>query len=528
MEQRALLAFIISLAILLAYQALLAPDPSPVATQTPPVAPPPSPPVASSPTDSSQAIVRPPEGRERTVTIETDLYTAAFTSFGGRLKQFEMKEYAQTSAPGSPPLDMVASDSLLPLGLYWATPGGTVEADTALSFEIDASTTRIRGDEQSVVVMTARTGDGRQVTKRVALQGNSYVLGYEAGLDGEGIGALGVSWARRVTEAKGQVAGSEGPVALLDGKLRTEIGSKLREPVSLEGVIDWAGYADHYFLAAYFPGNRATLRFVAAGSAGVAEAQLWNEATGGRVAYDLFIGPKRVRLLGSLGHRLNEAVDLGYFAVVARPLLELLFFLHRFVGNYGLAIILLTVGIRIVFYPINKRQVAAMKSMQRIQPEMRTIQEKYKDDRERMNKELMEAYRRHKVNPLAGCLPMVLQIPVFIGLYNALMQAIELRHAPFVGWIHDLSQPDRLGALAIPFVSPPGIPVMTLLMGASMVIQQRMTPSVGDPAQQRMMMILPAVFTVMFVNFPSGLVLYWLANNVMMIMQQYLANRSRS
>jgi YidC/Oxa1 family membrane protein insertase len=169
-----------------------------------------------------------------------------------------------------------------------------------------------------------------------------------------------------------------------------------------------------------------------------------------------------------------------------------------------------------------------MKAMQRIQPELKKLQEKYKDDREQLNKETMEAYRRHKVNPLAGCLPMVLQIPVFIGLYNALMQAIELRHAPFIGWITDLSQPDRLGALAIPFVSPPGIPVMTLLMGASMLVQQRMTPSMGDPMQQRMMMLLPLVFTVMFVNFPAGLVLYWLANNVMMIGQQYLTNRGKA
>jgi YidC/Oxa1 family membrane protein insertase len=167
-----------------------------------------------------------------------------------------------------------------------------------------------------------------------------------------------------------------------------------------------------------------------------------------------------------------------------------------------------------------------MKAMQRIQPELKKIQEKYKDDREKLNQEMMETYRRHKVNPLAGCLPMLLQLPFFIGLYNVLMQAIELRKAPFVGWITDLSQPDRLGSIAIPMVSPPGIPVMTLLMGVSMLLQQRMMPAGGDPLQQRMMMFLPLIFTVMFINFPSGLVLYWLANNVMSIGQQYLTNRS--
>jgi YidC/Oxa1 family membrane protein insertase len=136
-----------------------------------------------------------------------------------------------------------------------------------------------------------------------------------------------------------------------------------------------------------------------------------------------------------------------------------------------------------------------------------------------------ELYRRHKVNHLAGCLPMLVQLPVFIGLYNVLLQSIELRHAPFFGWMNDLSQPDRLGALAIPFVAPPGIPVMTLLMGVSMIIQQKMTPSTADPAQQRVMMIMPVVFTVMFVNFPAGLVLYWLSNNVLSIAQQALSDR---
>jgi YidC/Oxa1 family membrane protein insertase len=460
--------------------------------------------------------------------VETDLYVAEFSSFGGRLKRFELKEYAVTAQPGSAPLDMVASDSLLPLGLYWTSRAGVVEADTPLTFELEASSLRIRGDEESVVSLRAQTPEGNPIVKRLRLRANSYVIDYQVDIGSGAAQAIGVAWARRINPATDHVTGTEGPVAHVDGSLHTEIGAKLAEPVSMAGAIDWAGYADHYFLAAYVPAASAGHRFVAAASAGVAEAQLWKESTDGGVSYELFIGPKSIRLLGKLGHHLEAAVDLGYFTIVARPLLELLFFLNRFVANFGVAIILLTVGIRIVFYPINQRQVAAMKSMQRIQPELRAIQEKYKDDRERMNKEVMETYRRHKVNPLAGCLPMLLQIPVFIGLYNALLQAIELRHAPFVGWIQDLSQPDRLGTLPIPFVAPPGIPVMTLLMGASMVIQQRMTPSMGDPAQQRMMMILPVVFTVMFVNFPSGLVLYWLANNIMMIGQQYLTNRSGS
>jgi YidC/Oxa1 family membrane protein insertase len=270
------------------------------------------------------------------------------------------------------------------------------------------------------------------------------------------------------------------------------------------------------------------LRFVGAASGTIAEAVLWDDAADGSIFYRLFVGPKDMKLLDSLGHNLDEAIALGWFAFVARPLLELMVLLHRFTGNYGWSIVLLTIGIRVLFYPVNKRQLQAMKAMQRVQPELKRIQEKFKDDRERLNKEMMEVYRRHRVNPLSGCLPMLVQLPVFVGLYNALLQSIELRHAPFVGWIHDLSQPDRLGTWAIPFVHPPGIPILTLLMGVSMLLQQQTAPSSGDPVQQRMMMFLPAVFTVMFINFPAGLVLYWLSNNVLSIAQQQFMNRAQA
>jgi YidC/Oxa1 family membrane protein insertase len=166
-----------------------------------------------------------------------------------------------------------------------------------------------------------------------------------------------------------------------------------------------------------------------------------------------------------------------------------------------------------------------MAQMRELQPQMERLREQYKDDREKLNKEMMELYRRYKINPLGGCLPMVVQMPVFVGLYQALSQAIELRQAPFFGWIQDLSQPDRLGTLDLWFIEPSGIPILTLLMGGTMLIQQAMTPMSGDPAQQKMMMFMPLIFTVMFVNFPAGLVLYWLVNNVLSIAQQYVYNK---
>jgi YidC/Oxa1 family membrane protein insertase len=206
---------------------------------------------------------------------------------------------------------------------------------------------------------------------------------------------------------------------------------------------------------------------------------------------------------------------------VALPLLRLLKALHKVTGNYGVDIILLSTLIKVVFLPLTRKSMTSMQEMQKLQPQMAKIKERYKDDMQQQQKEMMELYKRHHVNPLSGCLPMLLQLPMFIGLYNALLNAIELRHAPFVGWITDLSAPERLHVMGVP------VPMLAIAMGASMLAQQWMTPATGDPTQRRIMMIMPVMFTFMFINFPSGLVLYWLVNNLLTITQQYfLVNRT--
>jgi YidC/Oxa1 family membrane protein insertase len=203
-------------------------------------------------------------------------------------------------------------------------------------------------------------------------------------------------------------------------------------------------------------------------------------------------------------------------------------FLHDFIPNYGLAIIILTIMIKAVLWPLGSKSYKSMSEMKKIQPLMKEIREKYKDDKKKMNQEVMALYKTYKINPLGGCLPMVVQLPVFFALYRMLYQAIELRHAPFFLWINDLSAPDRLFrfGFSIPFMEPPyGIPVLTLVMGASMLLQQKMSPPMGDPTQAKMMMLMPIVFTVIFINFSSGLVLYWLVNNILSIAQQYYIQR---
>jgi len=214
---------------------------------------------------------------------------------------------------------------------------------------------------------------------------------------------------------------------------------------------------------------------------------------------------------------------------LAKPFVWIMNFLYdNFISNYGVAIIILTLFTKIILWPLGNKSYKSMAEMKKIQPLMAEIKEKHGGDKRKMNEEMVALYKTYKVNPLGGCLPMVVQIPVFFALYRMLYEAIELRHAPFVGWINDLSAPDRLLRFdfSIPFMQAPyGIPVLTIVMGATMLLQQRMSPPPGDPAQAKMMMMMPIVFTVIFINFSSGLVLYWLVNNLLSIGQQYYVSK---
>jgi YidC/Oxa1 family membrane protein insertase len=238
----------------------------------------------------------------------------------------------------------------------------------------------------------------------------------------------------------------------------------------------------------------------------------------------VYYGPMDLNILGKAGHKLPAAVDFGWFDIIAQPLLKCLKFFNRFTHNYGVDIIILTILIKLLFWPLTHKSYVSMQQMKKLQPKMQKIREKYKDDKEKMNQEVMQMYRTHKVNPVGGCLPMILQIPVFFALYRVLYCALAIRHAHFWLWINDLAAPDRLYVgITIPYLG--GLPVLTLLMGVSMFVQQKMSPTTGDPRQEKMMLMMPVVFTVFFVNFPSGLGLYWLVNNVLSIGQQYYINK---
>ena len=234
------------------------------------------------------------------------------------------------------------------------------------------------------------------------------------------------------------------------------------------------------------------------------------------VAVNWWFGPKVRTLLEEAPGNLSNAVHFGIFSFIARPLLAMLNFFHTYVGNWGIAIIILTCCIRFFFWPLSQKSYKSMEQMKKLQPMMKKLREKYGNDKQALNREVMQLYRTYKVNPAGGCLPILVQIPVFIGLYQALLNSIELRHAAFIRylpftdivWLADLSAAD-------PFYITP------ILMGATMFLQQWITPAAGDPTQQKIMMFMPLVFFFMFLNFPAGLVLYWLCNNILSVGQQW-------
>jgi YidC/Oxa1 family membrane protein insertase len=304
-------------------------------------------------------------------------------------------------------------------------------------------------------------------------------------------------------------------------------------PEVYRGEVDWAGAQTRYFLSVLMPDvpRDAEARFEAltVGEAGAAAVSFRpvRLPPGRRLEreYRVYIGPKESDRLEAVGANLDRSIDRGWAWV--SPLTAAFSWLlkasYSVIPNYGLAIILITVMVRLCTAPLMAKQMRSMKRMGELQPQMKALQEKYADDRQKQSEELMKLYKQSGVNPLGGCFPMLLQLPVFIGLYYALQSSIALRQEPFALWINDLSAPETL--FVIPGLELP-VRVLPLLMGASMVLQQRLTPTTVDPAQARMMMtVMPVMFTVLFYQFPSGLVLYWFVSNLLGIGHQLWVNR---
>ncbi|PLX78807.1 MAG: protein translocase component YidC, partial [Desulfuromonas sp.] len=313
-----------------------------------------------------------------------------------------------------------------------------------------------------------------------------------------------------------------GATLVADEVDKVEIDDLKEKSVSYGKSARWSAYETKYFISALVPLDNASeqirVQFTEDNSIENSFSLAVPSLNPGMTAqYDFmsYLGPRNKSILESVNHDLAKAIDYGFFSVISEPLLWFMNMINDYTHNYGIAIILLTVLIKLLFWPLTHKSYVSMKSMQKLQPEIQKIRERFKNDRTRQGQETMELYKKHRVNPMSGCLPMVIQIPVFFALYRVLYEAIELRHTDFMFWITDLSAKDPY------YITP-------IVMGATMFIQQKMTPSTMDPKQAKIFLMMPVIFTVMFLNFPAGLVIYWLVNNLLTIAQQYYIHKKFS
>jgi YidC/Oxa1 family membrane protein insertase len=475
-----------------------------------------------------------PAQKGRDIFVDTGKYQAVISETGGGVKSFKLKNYRETAAPDAELKELVTTESYIDLPLYFTWGVEPKRAQIPL-FVADQQTIAVEAGESKTLTMTAQLSSGLQVTRRMTFSPDSYLIKMSVDIynfsETPLQGSSYLSLTNLPFSSTAQRYLFSGPVTLLDEKLHEIKPSELEKAEKiLTGNITWAAYGGTYFMTGVIPENQSsqTLKLSAEGdminTLLISPEEIIPAAGRLQYNYQVYFGPKRITTLQEAGNDLDRIVNFGWFDKLAKPALFLLNFFYGYVGNYGIAIILVTILIKLLFWPIAQKGLKSMKNMQKIQPKMAKLKEKYKNDKERLNQEMMGLYKTYKVNPLGGCLPMVLQIPVFFALYKVLLQSIELRHAPFMLWITDLAAPDRLMiGIDIPYLG--GIPVLTLLMGGSMFVQQRMTPSPADATQANIMMFLPVIFTFMFLNFASGLVLYWLVNNLLSIGQQYLINK---
>ena len=519
-EKRTLIAIIISIVILLGYQFLFPPQPqkqpatrqakeekkeSKLQEPVKPVSVPVSAPAAS-PAD------------EKEVRIETSLYSATLSSIGGTIKKWELKKYRDKE--GLSVVLQQGQSVYQPLSI-----GSQNNFNLAkVSFRISGKDLKLDENTNTGAIVFEYATSESSIRRTYTFYNDSYRVDLK-----DEVAGLPEYWITTGTDFgiydKKDTSVHLGPILLKDAEKIEFDAKKLNETTSYQGRLKWIAQEDKYFFSAIVPVTQMD------------EAKAWKVQDASVIAFKgksginnfiVYAGPKEHDNLKKLDVGLEHIIDFGFFSIISRPLFWLMKFFHKFMGNYGWAIVLLTIVTRIPFIPLLNKSQASMKKMQEIQPKMAEIKEKYKKDPQRMQKETMELYKKYKVNPLGGCLPMLLQIPVFFALYKILSVAIELRDAPFMLWITDLSGPDTLfGHIPswLPLIGGFAVGPLPIAMGITMVIQQKMTPSSADPAQQKMMMLMPIIFTFMFLNFASGLVLYWLVNNILSIVQQFHVNR---
>ncbi|PKN18822.1 MAG: protein translocase component YidC [Deltaproteobacteria bacterium HGW-Deltaproteobacteria-6] len=559
MDKRTILAVALSLAVLLGYQLFIAKPPVPKNAAAPQqsadqikkdkaastVSAATAIATAAKPAERTKAVK--PEAPARDVTVETPNYTAIFSTRGAALKSLKLKKYYQdcyectddiwpkvkgiftnTKEAVKPKtkdfVELVDVRDGMPYPLAVTFPDSSADVAPDAVFDTTAGKLDLINSKEKQQLVFSKSYDNIKIEKVFTIDPKGYVIGLEVkvyNLTGSPITQIPrINWYQHVDPQKiDDEYGHEGPAVSVGGSIERQEVKKLENESILGPNVLWGAFESKYFIASFIPEKpsvtsvamtRDANNMIAVGMKGGKEL-----IPGGQnsvFSYSLYLGPKQYDLLKTLGVGLESAIDFGWFWWLAIPAIWILNFLYGFVLNYGIAIIILTTIIKIIFWPLGNLSYKSMNEMKKLQPKIEALKEKYKNDQSKIGQETMALYREHKVNPFSGCLPMLIQIPVFFGLYKALMYSIELRHSPLFFWIQDLSAKDPY------YITP-------IIMGATQFITQKMTPAMGDPMQQKIMLFMPVIFTFFFLNFPSGLVIYWLFNNILQIGQQYYINK---
>lgn len=501
------------------------------------------------------------------IYVETKNYSATFTSSGARLKSFKLKNYLDIVEESNftiklkkfiqgifgnsfevkkpKPLDLINTDEKegLPLEINL---GGISVSTLNENWKVDKEKILLLNpNEKDIISFEKEFENEIKVIKRFGIINDKNTIELEVeilNISNKEINTqLGIKWVGKAELVKLADEGNKDYglkyAFFKDNKLESHnLGNsggggctpgcspqkKNIQPFEIteKRNIKWYAFEGEYFASILSP-NFSEKNFtiwIKGNENNIIEASLFTSTLtippkgSIKIPYKVYIGPKKEDSLKELGIYAEKLIDFGFFTFLAKPMLWFLKLTNHLTKNFGVDIIILSILIKIIFLPLTQISYKSMKEMQKVQPEMARLKEMYKNDKARLQQELMLLYKRRRINPLSGCLPMLIQIPVFIALYNALQNAIEMRHAPFILWIKDLSAKDPI------YITP-------LIMGASMVIQQKMTPTTADPAQAKLFLLMPIMFTFLFLNFPSGLVLYWLINNVLSIIHQYYLNK---
>ena len=495
-------------------------------------------PVNAEAAPSQVPISAPPAAAAAPVVVHTDLFDVEISPAGGDIHRVTMKQ-VHSALDRSQPLTLMEPNDKH----YFITQSGLILSghpglpNHRTLYQAEQSTYTLPAGKDSIEVrLRAPAADGAEVVKRLTFHRNSYVIDVAYDVTNRTDKAL-APWAyfqfvrdanppsqeAAQTSAFAGVTTFTGPALYTEESKFTKIDFKdvdKGKPIPVAKAKDgWIGIVQHYFVSAWLPKPGVEREFYSERidslyRTGV-KLPVGSIAPGATASIDVpaYIGPQETERLENIAPGLNLVVDYGWLYVLAAPLFWFLKWIHGIVGNWGWAIIFLTIIIKLVFYPLNAKAGRSMAQMKVLAPKMEKLKQLYGDDRQKLNQAMMELYRTEKINPLGGCLPIVVQIPVFIALYWVLLSSIELRHAPWLGWIHDLSAPDPY------FILP-------VIYAVSMFVQTRLNPQPADPVQARVMLIMPIMFSVFFLFFPAGLVLYWVVQNLLSILQQWHINRT--